>query len=512
MTHIWICLSTCHITLLRFPNSNIKWVNSRKRTIISVPHSNWKIIFLKSNDPDKMKLTQIWKFNLPSPQHLIIPPTYHQHIWLPPCMRCICHIAIPHLIIILLLPLSPWRSSSPWHWLSPCQHWYQCHSHSSSSQSFMPSGALLLTSATAWSPSASLKAGGKRCMSDPLGIMCILLPLGIPPLWGWCTFRFRSTCSAHLLAQSLFQVWVVLHWLIVLFCLLLQWCWWCWWVSCLFWLCISSGWSAMTAVAVAKADGAMSPVLNIRNISSASPLSTGWRMDKSWNLSSTWSCGIMDTCFWVCCLGVIRLVLILLVPLIPTVAGVVVAELGPVAGHGLKRMMNFISDAIVGFNAYMANDKEFIGWCHSPGFMFLAVFLSTFVFALFSNSPPPHLLGIRINADSLVLVGLGIVSQSSFSCHSFCLFLTFNSLHLFKLFPTSSFTTSLPFPTKHTSLIPLSSPTSVLASTLECMLNTLMLVFAKLTMNHDLSRKKEVTVEYWALSRLASEGGMRGGE
>ena len=39
-----------------------------------------------------------------------------------------------------------------------------------------------------------------------------------------------------------------------------------------------------------------------------------------------------------------------------------------------------------------------------------------------------------------------------------------------------------------------------------CVLNTLMLEFARPTTNHDLSRAKEVTVDGMASSELASEG------
>jgi hypothetical protein len=120
-------------------------------------------------------------------------------------------------------------------------------------------------------------------------------------------------------------------------------------------------------------------------------------------------------------------------------------------------------------------------------------------------------------ADSFAVAGLGVVSLSSFSCRSFCFFLTFISLRSFELPPTSSFTGSPPsrqppFSTKHTPHTPLSCPTRVLASTPECALNTLMLEFAKPTTSHDLSRAKEVTVDGSASSGLASEGAMRGRE
>jgi hypothetical protein len=45
-----------------------------------------------------------------------------------------------------------------------------------------------------------------------------------------------------------------------------------------------------------------------------------------------------------------------------------------------------------------------------------------------------------------------------------------------------------------------------------CVLNTLMLEFARPTTSHDLSRAKEVTVDGMASSGLASEGAMRGRE
>ena len=120
------------------------------------------------------------------------------------------------------------------------------------------------------------------------------------------------------------------------------------------------------------------------------------------------------------------------------------------------------------------------------------------------------------DADSLL--GLGVVSLSSLSwCCSlcFCFFLSFISLRSFELPRPLSLTPSPPslhplFPTKQTPHTPLSWPTRVLARTPVCVLNTLMLEFARPTTSHDLSRAKEVTVDGMASSGLVSEGAMSG--
>ena len=132
------------------------------------------------------------------------------------------------------------------------------------------------------------------------------------------------------------------------------------------------------------------------------------------------------------------------------------------------------------------------------------------VVSLFSISLPPCLLGIRINYK-------GNHCRFSCTCRSrHCLSILFFLL-LFLLLPyfpfplliQTSFAASPPFPTKHTSYIPLSSPTSVLASTPECVLNTLMLESARLMMNHDLLRAKDIADDGWALSGFDSERAMR---
>jgi len=117
------------------------------------------------------------------------------------------------------------------------------------------------------------------------------------------------------------------------------------------------------------------------------------------------------------------------------------------------------------------------------------------------------------------LLGLGVVSLSSLSgCRSrcICIFLSFISLRSPELPRPSTLTPSPPtlpppFPTKQTPHTPFSWPTRVLARTPVCMVNTLMLEFARPTTSHDLPRAKEVRVDGMASSGLASEGAVTQG-
>jgi hypothetical protein len=56
--------------------------------------------------------------------------------------------------------------------------------------------------------------------------------------------------------------------------------------SCLVLLCAPSDSSAVAEVAVAVADEAPTPALKMGNVSPANPLSTGCKIDKSWNSSA----------------------------------------------------------------------------------------------------------------------------------------------------------------------------------------------------------------------------------
>jgi hypothetical protein len=110
------------------------------------------------------------------------------------------------------------------------------------------------------------------------------------------------------------------------------------------------------------------------------------------------------------------------------------------------------------------------------------------------------------DADSLL--GLGVVSLSFLSCCRSlcsCFFLSFHSPEYPLQHPLHSL-----FHTKQTPHTPLTWPTRVLARTPVCVLNTLMLEFARSTTSHDLSRAKKMMVDGMASSGLASKGAMRG--
>ena len=116
------------------------------------------------------------------------------------------------------------------------------------------------------------------------------------------------------------------------------------------------------AGAEGEADEALIPVLKIGNVSPANPLSTGCKVDKSWNSSarSRRSCGRVGGYFRGL-LDVVGPVLDLPAFILPAEAGVVVvtAELGPGRPSGCETKMTprwFTSNAIIGFDVYVAND------------------------------------------------------------------------------------------------------------------------------------------------------------
>ena len=93
--------------------------------------------------------------------------------------------ALPSYSNGFLSPPSPWKSFSPWGWLSPLS------TPIPTPFTFLRIAHPLWCIATCISCSLNLQHNrGKRCVSHSPGIMCILLPLGILPLWGWCTFGF----------------------------------------------------------------------------------------------------------------------------------------------------------------------------------------------------------------------------------------------------------------------------------------------------------------------------------